>query len=222
MVSERFRADETNAKLTRIGRTAGPRRREPADATRPAGLVDPAVRVAAEQPRPPASGGHDPAGRVIRGWSILGPAGVLRYPSTSLLRATPAPHLLYRRPPRQICRIGKVPAYRTLPAVHRSRHISVYSPLSHHSRETGHLPVNRHQPRSRMRGLGRLGETGQRPPISPREPAAPAIGTALREVTEGTDARYAQTGAAANRSAAAGRSSGGRYSAGRYSTVTGR
>src|ERR1700759_3474939 len=51
--------------------------------------VSPATSARTGRPYPPASGGHDPAGQVILGWSILGPAGVLRYPSTSLLRANP-------------------------------------------------------------------------------------------------------------------------------------
>lgn len=81
MVSARFRPGKTNARLTWTGRATGP-----------AGPVGPAIRVAARPTEPPGSGGHDPAGQVFQGWSILGPAGVLRYPSTSLLRATPAPH----------------------------------------------------------------------------------------------------------------------------------
>lgn len=81
MVSARFRPGKTSARLTWMGRATGP-----------AGPVGPAIRVAARPTEPPGSGGHDPTGQVFQGWSILGPAGVLRYPSTSLLRATPAPH----------------------------------------------------------------------------------------------------------------------------------
>ena len=91
MVSEGFRAGETSARLAWTGRMTGPRRCGPAAATGPAGPVGPMnslVRVAAGQPRLSASGGHDPARRTIQGRSILGPAGVLRYPSTSLLCAT--------------------------------------------------------------------------------------------------------------------------------------
>ena len=91
MVAERFRAGETSARLAWTGRMTHPRRRGPAAATGPSGPVGPMnslVRVAAGQPRPSASGGHDPARHTIQGRSILGPAGVLRYPSTSLLCAT--------------------------------------------------------------------------------------------------------------------------------------
>ena len=56
-----------------------------------------------------------PASQTVRCRSNRGQAGVLRYPSTCLLRATPLHHLLYRPQPWQICRIGKVPAYGTLP-----------------------------------------------------------------------------------------------------------
>src|SRR4029077_1185472 len=70
MVSERFRAGETSARLTWTGRATGPQYRGPVAAARPAG---PVVLV---------------AGQVIQGRSIHGPAGLLRYTSTSLLRAT--------------------------------------------------------------------------------------------------------------------------------------
>src|SRR5207237_10179416 len=83
----------------------------------PPAVACPGPSAATRPSRPPGSGAHDPAGQVILGWSIHGPAGVLRFPSTSLLRATPAPHLLYRPQPQQICQTGKVPAYGTLPPV---------------------------------------------------------------------------------------------------------
>jgi hypothetical protein len=63
---------------------------------------------------------------VVQSRSMARPAGLLRYPGTCLLSATPAPHLLYRPQPWQICRIGKVPAYGTLP---RTR---VRPPISGH------------------------------------------------------------------------------------------
>ncbi len=63
-----------NTKLTWMGRTTGPQRRGSVAGTGPGGQGDPLVRVA--------------AGQGIQGRSILGPAGLLRYPSTSLLRAT--------------------------------------------------------------------------------------------------------------------------------------
>ena len=96
MIYGRFRAGETSAALTpiRIDGASGPLRRGPATALSPS------------------------TKQVVKGRSILGPAGVLRYPSTSLLRATPAPNLLYRRQLRQICQTGKVSAYGTLPPVH--------------------------------------------------------------------------------------------------------
>jgi hypothetical protein len=81
MVSARFRVGKKSARLTWMGRAMGP-----------AGPAGPAIRVAARPMEPLGSGCHDPTGQVIQGWSILGSAGVLRYPSTSLLRATPAPH----------------------------------------------------------------------------------------------------------------------------------
>ena len=83
MIYGRFRAGETSAELTWIGGASGPLRRGPATAS------GPATNIATGRSRPPASGGRDPVAQVIQGRSILGPAGVLRYPSTSLLRATP-------------------------------------------------------------------------------------------------------------------------------------
>jgi len=83
MIYGRFRAGETSAELTWIGGAPGPLRRGPATVT------GPATSAAAGLSRPPAIGGRALAGQVIQGRSILGPAGVLRYPSTSLLRATP-------------------------------------------------------------------------------------------------------------------------------------
>src|SRR5215469_2997228 len=75
MISARFRAGETSARLTWTGRTTGSRRREPVAATGPEG---PVIRVA--------------AGQVIQGRSVLGSAGLLRSPSTSLLSATRLHH----------------------------------------------------------------------------------------------------------------------------------
>jgi hypothetical protein len=83
MIYGRFRAGETSAELTWIGGASGPLQRGPATA------AGPATGIATGRSRPPASGGRDLVGQVIRSRSILGPAGVLRYPSTSLLRATP-------------------------------------------------------------------------------------------------------------------------------------
>jgi hypothetical protein len=57
-----------------------------------------------------------PARQTVRCRSNRGQAGVLRYPSTCLLRATPLHVLLYRPQPWQICKIGKVPAYGSLPS----------------------------------------------------------------------------------------------------------
>jgi hypothetical protein len=119
MIYERFRAGETTAKPAWNDGASGPLRRGPATGLRLA--TDTTGRSC-----PPSSGGHDPAEQVILGWSIHGPAGVLRFPSTSLLRATPAPHLLYRPQPRQICQTGKVPAYGTLPPVHLCVGTNVY------------------------------------------------------------------------------------------------
>ena len=88
MVSVRFRTDTTSAKLAWIGLTTGPQLRGPVAAMKLTGLSFPAVRVATEQPRAPTTCGPDRARQVIQGRSILGPAGLLLYPSTSLLRAT--------------------------------------------------------------------------------------------------------------------------------------
>src|SRR5581483_6860997 len=123
MIYGRFRAGETCAELTWIG-ASGPLRPGPATAT------GPATSAAARRSGPPASGGHARTGQAIPGRSILGPAGVLRYPSTSLLRATPAPHLLYRPQPQQICQTGKVSAYGTLLPVHLCVGTSVHFPAS--------------------------------------------------------------------------------------------
>jgi hypothetical protein len=81
--------------------------------------------------------GLDPAatsvGLVVRSQSMGRPAKVLRYSGTCLLSATPAPHLLYRPQPWQICRIRKVPAYRTLLRTQRRPPISRHLPSPHHA-----------------------------------------------------------------------------------------
>jgi hypothetical protein len=77
MIYERFRAGETTAKPAWNDGASGPLRRGPATGTCPA------TSATAGRSRPLASGGHDPAEQVTLGWSIHGPAGVLRYPSTS-------------------------------------------------------------------------------------------------------------------------------------------
>ena len=91
MVCEQFRLDETSARLAWIGRTTGPQLRGPVAAMKLTGLSFPAVRGAAEQPHTPTTCGPDRARQVIQGRSILGPAGLLLYPSTSLLLATRLP-----------------------------------------------------------------------------------------------------------------------------------
>ena len=77
----------------------------------------------------------------------------MRSPSTSLLRVTPAPSLLYRPRLWQICQTGKVPAYGTLPAVHRDRQISVYSRSQHRPEKIGHSFPYGQQPRRDKRAL---------------------------------------------------------------------
>src|ERR1700730_4813075 len=142
MVYERFRAGEAERRdKPGSAELRVPQRRGPVAATRSAGPTDPAVRVATEQPGSLPSGGHHPAGHVIQGRSILGPAGVLRYPSTSLLRATRLQPLLYSPQPQQICQIGKLPAYGTLPLTWARLLKSAYLHLSHWSRKTRHLPI---------------------------------------------------------------------------------
>ena len=80
--------------------------------------------------------GLDPAatrvGLVLWSQSMSRPAKVLRYPGTCLLRATPAPHLLYRPQPWQICRIRKVPAYGTLRRTRGQPPIPGHLPLPSH------------------------------------------------------------------------------------------
>jgi hypothetical protein len=88
---------------------AGPTRRRgpggPTDADE-----DPAGDHAADGTRHGRRPTPDPSGRVNR------PAGVLLDPSTSLLRYTALPRLLYRPPSGQISQTGKLYAYGTLPA----------------------------------------------------------------------------------------------------------
>jgi hypothetical protein len=83
--------------------------------------------------------GLDPAatsvGLAVRSQSMGRPAEVLRYPGTCLLSATPAPHLLYRPQPWQICRIRKVPAYRTLLRTLRRPPIPGHLPSPYHVTE---------------------------------------------------------------------------------------
>lgn len=83
MIYGRFRAGETSAELTWMGGT--PVRydgdQQPPRAQRPAPPRDDHIC--------PRAAAMPSQRRSSRGWSLLGPAGVLRYPSTSLLRATP-------------------------------------------------------------------------------------------------------------------------------------
>jgi hypothetical protein len=83
--------------------------------------------------------GLDPAatsvGPVVWSQSVGRPAKVLRYPGTCLLSATPAPHLLYRPNPWQICRISKVPAYGTLLRTLGRAPIPGHLPSSYHATE---------------------------------------------------------------------------------------
>jgi len=83
--------------------------------------------------------GVDPAptsvGLVVWSQSMGRPPKVLRYRCTCLLSATPAPHLLYRPQPWQICRIRKVPAYRTLLRRLRRPPIPGHLPSPHHGTE---------------------------------------------------------------------------------------
>ena len=76
MVSARFRAGETSAKLSWAGLTAVMRGQKPAAA----------IWLAA------GSGVRVAAGHIIQGRSVLGQTGLLRSPSTALLRATRLHH----------------------------------------------------------------------------------------------------------------------------------
>src|SRR4051812_41637993 len=88
MIYKRFRAGETTAKpagttVPRSATTGTGDRHMPSD-RRHHGTIVSAL-----------SGGHDPAEQVILGRSLHRPAGVLRYPSTSLLRANPRLRICY-------------------------------------------------------------------------------------------------------------------------------
>jgi hypothetical protein len=114
-------------------------------------LAEPQTRIASD--RPPSgqqrgtryatsrqyARGLDPAatsvGPVVWSQSVGRPAKVLRYPGTCLLSATPAPHLLYRPNPWQICRISKVPAYGTLLRTLGRAPIPGHLPSPHHATE---------------------------------------------------------------------------------------
>jgi hypothetical protein len=151
MIYGRFRAGEASAELARIRIDGawGPLRRGPATAmSPPTGTL---------------------TGPGVQGRSILGPAGILRYPSTFLLRATPAPHLLYRPQQRQICQTGNLPAYGTLPAVH----LCVGKKAYLQARKIRHLAPQR-QERRRNPGV-------PEPAISPAYITAPGGRTTRRE-----------------------------------------
>ena len=182
MVYVQFRTYGTRGRLAWIDHTTGPPRRGPVAATGPAG---PTVAIFAAQPKPPPSCGRSRAGHAIQGRSILGPAGVLRYPSTSLLRATPAPHLLYSPQPQQICQTGKVPAYGTLPPTWVR--LDITSIAIRHTvpkKMDIHLYTGTNGTAAR-----RQREGGQRPPISPPGQAVRQAATALRKLTDGADVR---------------------------------
>jgi hypothetical protein len=86
-----------------------------------------------------------PARQTVRCRSNRGQAGVLRYPSTCLLRATPLHVLLYRPQPWQICKIGKVPAYGSLPSGPARPPLCDHADPPHHLSGTGHKPTIRQQ-----------------------------------------------------------------------------
>lgn len=128
MVYERFRAAGTSRGPqpgtagrgnAGQGTTAQPLGPPPPSMGRPDGV---AGRSLAERRQSLNQGGRGSSQLAVRGWTSLlgqdtcGQAGAERYPSTFLLRATPPPRLLYRPQPQQICQIGKVLAYGTLPA----------------------------------------------------------------------------------------------------------
>lgn len=158
MVSARFRAGKTSARLTWMGRATGP--------AGPAGL---AIRVAAIPMEPPGSGGHDLTGQVIQGWSILGSAGVLRYPSTSLLRATPAPHPVIQPSTAADLPNGQGPCLRNSSPAPARLPVRDYFLLSHCSRKFRHSPICSPKQHSGENGSGRGRKGGRRPPIPARE-----------------------------------------------------
>src|SRR5260370_22836060 len=138
MVYERFRAGETSAGQAWMGRTTGPQRRRLVAVTKSA---DPAIRVAIELPRTPTGDSRDPAGHVIQGRSILGPAGVLRYPSTSLLRATRLHTCYTALNHSRSAKSARSLLTRILRPTRARLPISVNLHLSHWSRKTGRLPI---------------------------------------------------------------------------------
>lgn len=116
MVSGRLRAHQAGwCCCPAAGVPAEPRTRNAADRLSSAQRRVHRTRYATSRQ---STRGLDPAatsvGLVVRSQSMGRPAKVLRYSGTCLLSATPAPHLLYRPQPWQICRIRKVPAYQTL------------------------------------------------------------------------------------------------------------
>src|SRR6266849_8440482 len=118
---------------------------------------------------PPGSGGHDPVGQVIQGWSILGPAGVLRYPSTSLLRATPAPHPVIQPSTAADLPNGQGPCLRNSSA-RTGPHSRMWPfPPVTLSPEIPTLASIQSETAQRRERLGTGREGGRRPPIPARE-----------------------------------------------------
>ena len=159
MVSTRFRADETSAKLTWVGLTAGIRHQKTGSR-----------HTAGSWFRGPRRrGAHHPGSErpwVSRTVAISQHVPPSRYPGS----ITVIPSATW-----QICQTGKVPAYGTLPAVHRDRQISVYSRSQHRPEKIGHSFPYGQQPR-RMSA-----------PLPPPSEAAPALDRVVREVTDGAN-----------------------------------
>jgi hypothetical protein len=135
MVSERLQAHQARWRCCpAVGVPAEPRTRTAAGRLPPGRRRADRTRYATSRL---CACGLDPAaasaGLVVWSQSMVGPAEVLRYPGTCLLSATPAPHLLYRPQLWQICRIGKVPAYRTPLRIPGRPPIPGHLPSPHHA-----------------------------------------------------------------------------------------
>lgn len=136
MVSERLQAHQAGWRCCLAGVPAEPRTRNASDRLSSGQRRVHRTRYATSRR---CARGLDPAaasvGLGVRSQGMDRPAEVLRYSGTCLLSATPAPHLLYRPQPWQICQIRKVPAYRSLLRIVRRTPISGHLPSPHHVTE---------------------------------------------------------------------------------------
>ena len=163
MIYERFRAGETTAKPawndSASVRYDGNRR--PAYAQRSSSSRDDRVR--------PSAAAMTRRSRSSWAGASIGQQECCDIPARPSFALTPAPHLLYRPQPQQICQTGNVPAYGTLPPVHLCVGTNAYF----QPEKFRHSPLNRQEPRihsgncraSSHHGLYHLHGTGTtRPP----------------------------------------------------------